>query len=161
MQVGILKPSVKNEKGFTFIELMMVFVILGILAQISFTFAIDLRQRTYDSVALADGKNLLTVATNAFVGLEDISFDCVGCSGAIGDRTSGGDARNPIFTLSEGVKVIMTGQSGTAGTGFIEAFVYHDRGSNDPDSPGGSGKREFYFLFDEALNLLTSPSFST
>lgn len=151
----------KDQQGFTLIELMIVFVILAILAQISFTFTIDLRQRTYDSVALADGKNLLTIASNAFIGLEDVSFDCADCAGAIGDITSGGAAREPVFVLSDGVKVIMTGQSGTAGVGFIEAFVYHERGSTDAASPGGSGRREYYFLFDESLNLLTAPQTST
>ncbi|MDF1592328.1 MAG: prepilin-type N-terminal cleavage/methylation domain-containing protein [Desulfobacterales bacterium] len=42
---------IKNTDGFTLIELMMVMIILGILVQMSMTFALDLRKRAFDATA--------------------------------------------------------------------------------------------------------------
>ena len=45
---------VKDNKGFTLIELMMVMVMAAILMQIAWTFALDLRKRGSDVAAIAD-----------------------------------------------------------------------------------------------------------
>ena len=47
--------NLKDNKGFTVIELLMVFIVLGVLAQMAWTFMIDLRTRSYDVTAVADG----------------------------------------------------------------------------------------------------------
>ena len=71
------KPG--NQKGFTFIELMMVMIILSILVQMSTTFILDLRRRAFDAVALSDGKNLMSVAGGIFLALAAIAVLSIGC----------------------------------------------------------------------------------
>jgi prepilin-type N-terminal cleavage/methylation domain-containing protein len=149
-----------NEKGFTLIELMMVMIILGILSQMGLTFALDIRTRSYDAVALADGKNLMTVATTAFTISEDVDFNHVPADGSeVGVLDTGGSPRPPAFTLSPGVKADITHTGAlNPGSGFITAFIYHENGTDDTIPPSNSGKREFYFTLDETTSFISSPS---
>jgi prepilin-type N-terminal cleavage/methylation domain-containing protein len=160
MKMGQINRKLKSQKGFTLIELMMVMIVLGILVQISTLFLLDLRQRAYDATALSDGKNLMTIAGNVFLALEDVDFTHTPLDGSdVGVLDTGGGPRPPVFTMSPGVRAIIAGQSGTtAGSGTITAFVYHTDGTDDPFSLGGSGKREFYFHLDELTSTITSPS---
>jgi len=151
--------NLKDNKGFTMIELLMVFLVLGVLAQMAWTFMIDLRSRSYDVTAVADGKNLITVVRNSFVTLEDIDYTSISNT-HIGIKTTGGDARAPVYTFTSGVKAVVTGGSestGTPDTSFFEAYLYHENGS--PDSVSDSGKREFYYIADETTDppLYSSP----
>lgn len=150
------KPG--NEKGFTLIELMMVMIVLGILAQMSTTFFIDLRKRAYDAVALSDGKNLMSVAGGVFLALDDVDFTHTPADGReVGVLDTGSSPRPAVFTMSEGVRARITGQSDTmAGTGFIDANLYHQFGTDDPITP--SGKREFYFILDETTSFISAPT---
>ena len=160
MKTGNISRKLRNEKGFTLIELMMVMIVLGILAQMSTIFALDIRARAYDAVALSDGKNLMTVAGNVFLALEDVDFAHTPAEGSdIGAWTTGGGERPPVFTLSPGVRAIIDGESGvTAGSGYIDARVYHINGTDDTIPPSTSGKREFYFVLDEVTSFISSPS---
>jgi len=160
MQTGHINRKLKNQSGFTLIELMMVMIVLGILVQMSTIFLLDIRERAYDAVALSDGKNLMTTAGNVFLALEDVDFTHTPADGSnIGVMDTGGGPRPPVFTMSPGVRAIISGESGTtAGTGTITAFLYHINGTSDPTSLGGSGKREFYFHLDEMTSTITSPS---
>ena len=156
-----ISRNLRNEKGFTLIELMMVMIVLGILAQMSTIFALDIRDRAFDAVALSDGKNLMTVAGNTFLALEDVDFDHTPADGSdVGIFDTGGVLRpGPVFTMSPGVRAIISGESGlTAGTGTITAFVFHTKGTDDPLSLGGSGKREFYFHLDEMTSTISVPT---
>lgn len=154
--------KINNEDGFTLIELMIVVVIVGILAQMATFFALDIRKRTFDAVALTDGKNLMTVAAGTFIALEDVDFTHDPSEGSNIGTTLYTDptiSRPPIFTMSPGVRAEIVGSSGLiAGTGFIDAFVFHENGTDDAGALSGNGKREFYFSLDEMTSAITSPS---
>ena len=151
----------KSNKGFTFIELLMVFIVLGILSQIALIFMIDLRSRSSDLMAIADGKNLITVVRNNFVNLDDVNYTKINGSD-IGVESTGGDSRLPVLTLSPGVNIVVTDGSesnGTPDTGFFEAWLYHENGTDDPASTTGCGKREFYYYAEEATELYSIATF--
>jgi prepilin-type N-terminal cleavage/methylation domain-containing protein len=56
----------REGKGFTLIELMIVIAIIGILAAIAIPKFTQYRQRSYDSVANTDVKNMYTAAQAYF-----------------------------------------------------------------------------------------------
>ena len=143
--------TLKNSKGFTMIELFMVFAVLGILAQISLTFMIDLRSRSSDVMALSDGKNLVTVIRNNFIALDDVKYTHNPGDGPnIGTISTDGGARPAVFTLSPGVEATITGESDpdAPGAGLVVATLYHESGTK-MGLPSASGRREFYFVVDE------------
>ena len=136
--------KLKDSRGFTLIELFVVFAILGILAHMALTFTIDLRSRSSDITAVSDGRNLVTVVRNNFVSLDDVDYAKIDGSD-IGVETTGGDARPPVFTLSPDVQVkLISGSSGTPDKGFFEVRLYHANGTDV-----GAGKKEFYYVVDE------------
>lgn len=136
------------------IELLMVFVVLGVLAQMAWTFMIDLRKRSYDVMAISDGRNLITIVRNNFVNLDNVDYTKISGSD-VGVETISGGARPPVVTLSPGVRIVVTAGSESTGfpdTSFFEAFVYHKNGTDDPGSTTGCGRREFYYLADETTD---------
>jgi prepilin-type N-terminal cleavage/methylation domain-containing protein len=143
-----------DNRGFTLIELLMVIIVLGILSQIALLFTLDLRTRSYDVMALADGRNLITVVRDNFIDLEEVDYEHAPSDGsAIGTEDPAGNARDPVFTLSPGVRArieVGSESTGVPGTSYFEAWLYHENGTDDPVPP--SGKREFWFIADETTD---------
>ena len=152
-----MSKRMNNNRGFTFIELLMVMIMLGILLQMAWTFASDLRKRGSDVSAIADGRNLITVVRNNFVNLDSVNYSARD-DRAIGVATMDGDKRQPVFILTPGVRARIEGgsQSGIADEGYFEAYLFHINGTGD-ETP--SGKREFWYLADEANDIYSLPLF--
>ncbi len=150
-----------GNEGFTLIELLMVFIILGILSQMVLVFTLDLRTRSHDVMALADGRNLVTVVRNNFVNLEDVKYEHDPSDGRdIGTVDTSDNPRDPVFTLSPGVRARIETDSCSNGVpeeGYFEAFLYHEGGTSDPVP--SSGKREFWFIADETTGQYKLPTY--
>jgi prepilin-type N-terminal cleavage/methylation domain-containing protein len=148
---------VKDNKGFTFIELMMVMIMAAILMQMAWLFALDLKKRGSDVAAIADGRNLITTVRNNFVNLDSVNYNAID-ERHIGISKREGGARPPVFILSPGVmaRIEAGSESGIADQGYFEAFLYHSNGTGD-ETP--SGKREFWYLADEANDIYSLPLF--
>lgn len=150
--------KLEDNKGFSLLELLVVLLVLGIMAQMTSIFVLDLKTRSSDLMAISDGRNLMTIIRDNFVNLEDVDYTQTNGSG-IGVRTVGGVNRQPVFSLSSGVgfRIEAGSQSdGTAENGYFEAYLYHTGGTSDTTV---SGKREFYYLADEAFDAYTIATF--
>jgi prepilin-type N-terminal cleavage/methylation domain-containing protein len=146
--------TLKDNRGFTFIELLMVMIVIGILAQISLIFTIDLRSRSSDVMALSDGRNLVTVARGNFVNLDDVKYDHNPGDGPdIGSVDTAGNPRPAVFTLSPGVKAKITAGSESPGIpdlGFLEVWLCHVSGTKvGAAGMTGEGRKEYYYVVDE------------
>ncbi len=60
------KSGLKNENGFTLIEVMIVIAIIGILAAIAIPNFVQYRNKAYNATAQADTKNAYTSAQAYF-----------------------------------------------------------------------------------------------
>jgi prepilin-type N-terminal cleavage/methylation domain-containing protein len=141
--------NLKDSRGFTLIELLSVFIILGIMAQMTLVFVLEMKARSHDVMAISDGRNLFTAVRDNFVNLEDVDYTQVTGS-EVGIKTTGGAARSAVFELSPGVKIrTIAGSSGTPDMGFFQIYLYHEAGT---DLPTPSGKKEFYYLASEPAN---------
>jgi len=151
----------KNNSGFTLVELLMVFIVLAALAQVGLVFWMDLRTRSSDVMVIADGRNLINIVRNNFVNLDDVKYDHnAGDGDDIGDLDTSDNPRMPIFILSPGVQARIVAGSESTGVpeqGYFEAYLYHLDGTKDGANP--SGRREFYYIADEASGLYTIATF--
>jgi hypothetical protein len=152
---------IKDKRGFTFVELLMVFIILAALAQVGLVFFLDLRTRSSDVMAVSDGRNLVSIVRNNFVNLDDVKYDHLPADGAeIGTLDTANNPRPSVFMLSPGVQARIVAGSESPGIpeqGYFEAYLYHLTGT--ADSMSVSGKREFYYVADEASDLYTIATF--
>jgi prepilin-type N-terminal cleavage/methylation domain-containing protein len=151
---GNMLEKLKGNRGFTFIELLMVMIVMGIMAQIALVFMIDLRSRSSDLLAMSDGRNLVTIARGNFVNLDNVKYDHnPGDGPEIGTLDTGNNPRpdGPVFTLSPGVKAKITGEStGAPDWGFLEVYLCHESGTKvGAAGMTGEGRKEYYYVVDE------------
>ena len=150
---------IKGSSGFTFIEIMMVMIMLAALTQMAWNFMGDVRKRSSDVSAVADGRNLITVVRTNFINLDNVKYDHDPDDGqAIGTVDRNGNPRPPVFTLSPGVRarIELGSNSGIAAQGYYEAYLFHVSGTSEA-SP--SGKREFWYLADEVGQIYSLPAY--
>ena len=133
---------------------------LGILTQSAWNFMIDMRKRSSDIAAVADGRNLMTAVRGSFINLDSVTLKHNPGQGPdIGTRDRNNNSRSKIFTLSRGVmaRIEPGSQSGTVHQGYYEAYLYHINGTEDASTE--SGKREFWYLADETNEIYSLPTF--
>ena len=117
--------KMKDQKGFTLIELMIVIAIIGILAAIAIPQFSAYRKRSYNSSAVADLRNAATAQEAYFV---DESTYCSTTGTLIG----------PTYGLYLSDKVVFAINSANASTYVMQS--YHPSGSESYiiRGPGGS-----------------------
>ncbi|MFZ5563421.1 MAG: type IV pilin protein [Thermodesulfobacteriota bacterium] len=144
----------KNNHGFTLLEIMMVIAIIGILSHMGFIAYSDMMGRSSDAVAITDTRNLMTVATEQFVTRSYPDFTHGPGDGySVGLKPDG----TYTFTLSTGIKADIIGKPAADGEGYMEAYIYSQRGSRDDMSP--YGRRMFYCVVDEQASVFIGPEF--
>ncbi len=156
-----------NQAGFTLVELLMAFLIISILATMGAMYMADLRNRSSDSHAYTEGRHILTALNDAFLADEDVDFDTsnggsftAGISGDIGAVTVGDTPRTPIFTVSDNVRVRMSGSNGKEpNDGDVTMYIWSTQGTPDDDAFNDDGKKEYQIIIVEATGDMDIQSF--
>ncbi len=146
-----IKNPLKNNKGFTLLELMIVTALVSILASIAMINYAPFTQRAYDITARSEARYLIESVVIAAVNEEDVDYTKLNTGGAVGNIDTVGNPRQAVFSLSSGVLALIVGDSIQAPNGDTTVFlatIYHTSGTDDPTTL--SGKREFTCSFNEA-----------
>ncbi|MFH2044219.1 MAG: prepilin-type N-terminal cleavage/methylation domain-containing protein [Pseudomonadota bacterium] len=146
--------KLKENKGVTLMELMLVMAIIGILVAIGSDMFLSYRAKAYDSAALSDGRQLINAVMNSIVSYDDVDYSHDPDDGVrIGATTNDGNSRDPILFLSQNTKAYIEDNS-DANFVRIEATLYSDGGTPDTINPDSiAGRREYYCIFDEEIGL--------
>jgi len=107
--------KMKNQKGFTLIELMIVIAIIGILAAIAIPQFNAYRIKGYNASALTDAKNFYTACVGESTGTTDRTYGpALSPPGYQGDTPTGG-----TFTYTAATGVIACSLTFKHGSGTV------------------------------------------
>lgn len=155
----------REQNGWTLIELVTVMATIGMLAAMSMNYAIDFLRTTRDTAAMSDAQNIMTIVYKNFTSKDSVNYNATENFNnrlAIGTETAAGVARPPVFTLSPDVKLSFdpsdTNRSYADGTpGFFHGWFFHPFGSKDRlalcSGPNTEGRRCFEVWVDEGDNI--------
>ena len=152
-----IKHPVKNKKGFTLLELVVVIGIISILGSIAMANFIPFKRQAHDTLARSDARNVVEGAVIEMLNDEDIDYTKLNTGGAVGGKDNVGNPRTPVFVLSSGVRAVIVGDSnqGNGDTTILLATFYHIKGTNDPATI--SGKREYICSVHEGTGVTVLP----
>ncbi len=154
-----IKKPLKNTKGFTLMELMVVVALIGVLAAIAIFNYMPARAKAMDASANSDARNLVASVVSATINNQNVDYTKINTGGTVGNIDTAGNPRTPIYTLSQGVAAVITGDSIQAPNGnttVFQATVYHTGGTVDPLSL--SGRKEFVCSVDEDTGVTIVPA---
>jgi prepilin-type N-terminal cleavage/methylation domain-containing protein len=134
---------VKNQKGFTLIELMIVIAIIAIIAAIAIPNLIEARKGSNEAAAIGALRTLTTAQALYREGDKD-KDNTLDYASALGPTTTSGTLGNT--GLIDGVLATGTKQGYLFSIGAADAFTWSCQAN--PQSPGKSGDR--YFFCDES-----------
>lgn len=157
-----IKKPLKDAKGFTLMELMVVVALIGVLAAIAIFNFMPARAKAADSAAMSDARNIVNSVVDAIMNNADVRFNNFNTGGPVGNIDTAGNPRTPIYVLSPGVAAIISGGSDQAPGGnntIFTAIIYHTGGTPDPLSVSGGGKKEFFCSVDEDAGTSIVPSY--
>lgn len=141
-----------NNDGFSLPELAIVIAIMSMLSAIAIFNFTDSRKKAFDTLALRDAMNLITVVhDNIF---DDLDVDYThnrGDGSQIGTKKTDGSARESVFILSKGVDAVSTGFSSGDTMSKIDICVFHAAGTVVGDGwlPGITDRKVFNINIDE------------
>jgi len=146
-----LFTNLKDNRGFTLMELCVVVAIVGVLASIAIKSYMDSRMHMVDAAALAEARGLGKSVINIFLDGGDVDLFHNPADGPqIGAVDTSGNGRKPIFVLTSGIQADITGNSDWAGTGKGQcvAWVSHPLGS-----------KSYLLVIDEVGGTTSFPTF--
>ncbi len=141
----------KDMRGYTLLELMVSIAIVTILAATAYYSMIDSRRRTQEIVAMAEATGLGKTVISALADGADINFAHEPVDGsAFGGEDTSGNARQPIFFFSKGVRADVEGSTSYPPTGmaYCQATVWY-----------ANSDKPFTFMLDEALGINSFPDY--
>ncbi len=149
-----INNTLKNIKGFTLIELMVVILLMSIIASIGTVNFMPLVKIAYDKTALVDARNLVDSIIDVTLSEENVDFAKASTGGTVGTVDTFGNPRISVFVLSQGVAARITGNTHMGANGDstqVLASVWHTNGTVDLATL--SNKKEYSILVDESTNF--------
>jgi len=143
--------ALKNNHGFTLMELCMVIAIIGLLATVAIANYTGSRRHMADAAALAEAQGLGKAVLNSFIEDNDVDLTHnIDGGRQIGALDNSGNARKPIFHLSPAMQVTIDGSSNWmgSGNGYVEATLEHPLGS-----------KQYFIVIDEANAFTSFPDY--